>query len=361
MKKYALPLTVAAGCVFLMSVALRAQQVDAGIFNASDSTLQIRLRPASTVTALPLSNVVFTLRWLDSYGVNLGSPSSAIYSVSKQGGVQLSAGYRYQKFAAATAQTVTWSANVELVLMTVPVLQSGNGTGTFELVNDAWTAANNSSYYAELAGRDVTGAIYQGSVNGVPLPLTVTALHASVRDRRVLLRWQAAGVTDGIGFVVERREEAGEWMSAGMVPTRETDDGVWYSFVDALPPALTFTGTLVYRLQLLDADGSTRHSAEIRVQLDAAPPRDMRCEIYPSPASGTIGVSLFLPSEDAVSLRLIDILGRELRQLAAEQELPAGQHARTYAVSGLANGRYFIVMSGRTRVITIPFVLISNP
>jgi hypothetical protein len=351
---------MAAGWVVLLSAVLHAQPVDAGIFQASASALEIRLRPSSTITGLPFSNIVFTIRWLDSYGVNLGSPYTATYSVSKQGTEQVSGLYRYQKFAAATAQTVTWPAGVELSAMTVPVLQTGSGEGSFELVNDVWTAANNSSYYIELGGDDNTGIIYQASVDGIPLPLTVTSLHASAQDGYVLLRWRAEGVADGIGFVVERRVDYGEWISAGLVMTGESDLDGGYSFADPISPVSRAAAVLDYRLKMLDADGGSRYSPEIQVRLDGSFPRDMKCEVYPRPASGAIGVSLSIPADDVISLHIVDVLGRRVRMLADHETVSAGLHARNYTVSGIACGGYFIVMTGRTRTISVPLILTAN-
>ncbi|MFA6233709.1 MAG: T9SS type A sorting domain-containing protein [Bacteroidota bacterium] len=360
MNRIASRLTMVAGWVVLLGAVLHAQPVDAGIFQASTSALEIRLRPSATITGLPFSNVVFTIRWLDSYGVNLGSPYSATYSVSKQGIEQVSGLYRYQKFAAATAQTVTWPAGVELSAMTVPVIQTGSGVGSFELVNDVWTGANNSSYYIEISGNDNTGSIYQASVDGIPLPLAVTALHASAQDGYVLLRWKAEGVAEGIGFVVERRAEHGDWISVGMVMTDESDADGGYSFADPISSVSHAAAAFGYRLNMLDADGSSRYSPEVQVRLDEPFTGEMQCQVYPSPANGAIGVSLSIPADDVISLHIVDILGRRMQMLADHETVSAGLHARSYAVRGLPYGGYFIVMTGRTRTISVPIVLKAN-
>lgn len=360
MRRITFFLILAACCVLSSGAMLRAQQVDAGIFNPSDSTLEIRLRPAAVVAGLPFSNVVFTVRWMDAYGVDLGAPSSAVYSVGKQGVSQQAGPYRYQKFAAATAQTVNWAANAELTVMTIPVRQTGGGTGMFELVNDSWTAAHNSSYYVELAGDDRTGTIWQGSADNTPLPLAVTALHASLQDGRVLLRWQAEGANDGIGFVVERCLPDAPWQTTGMVRADENDKEGWYFYIDPLLPELALAATLRYRLELLNADGSSAHSPEVVVQTERASVADMHVEIYPNPSAGSLGLSFRLPGDENVSMRVVDLLGRRVRTLVDREPMPAGSHARTFSLAGLSAGRYFVVITGGTRLVTLPLILATG-
>jgi hypothetical protein len=297
---------------------------------------------------------------MDAYGVELGAPSSAVYSVSKQDISQQAGPYRYQKFATATAQTVNWAANAELTLMTIPVLQTGGGSGMFELVNDPWTTAHNSSFYVELAGNDNTGSIWQGSADNTPLPLAVTALHASVQDGRVLLRWQAEGASDGIGFVVERCLPDVPWQTTGMVRADENDKEGWYSFIDPLPPAMPFAADIRYRLELLNADGSSEHSAEVLLHAGGEATAEMHVEIYPNPSAGSIGLSIVLPFDENISLRIVDLLGRSVRTLVDRVPMLAGCHARSFSLTGLPAGRYFLVITGSSRTVSLPLILATG-
>ncbi len=347
------------GCMLAANLVLRAQQIDAGIFNPSDSTLEVRVRPSSAVPTLPLSNIVFTIRWSNIYNVQLGAPVSAAYSVSKQSGEQISGAFRYQRFAAATAQSVSWAANAEIPIMTIPVRQVGQGTGTFELTNDSWTAANNSSFYVEISGQDRTGVIYQSSVGGVPLPLHVTALHACVLDERVTLRWLTDGSTDGIGFIVERQSDTPQWEVRGMTPVSAGDNDGWYVYTDDVPRTIVRGTTLRYRLRILDADGSSRYSNTIELQTEDASAADTHIDVYPSPTTGPMTASFVLPVPTQVSVSVVDLLGREVAVLEDNVTLPAGRHVRVWPVSGLASGRYLIVLRRNGRAMSVPLILTS--
>jgi len=348
-------------CLFLASVGIQAQQVEAGIFNPSDSTLEIRVKASTAVAGLPLSNIAFTIRWQDSYAVSLGDAVSPVYSLSKQGGEQVSGAYRYQKFAAATAQTITWPENTEISLMTVPVVQSGQGTGSFELIDDAWTDTNNSSYYVEVSGLDKTGVFYQAEVIDVPLPLVVTALHASEMDGRVILRWRAEGLADGIGFGVERRRQyEAQWETAGIVLTKQADSDGKFTFIDIPPPALANESVLQYRLRLMDADGTSRYSSIVELRPEGVSPKDVYFDVYPNPSSGDIAVSVSLPDAVVISIRIVDVLGRHVRMLSEYEFAQAGYHSRSFNVGDLANGMYFLVVTRGASASIVPLLLIST-
>lgn len=358
-RKAVLLLLVVAGLLFLGRM-LHAQQVDAGIFHPSDSTLEIRIKPAATVAGFPFSNIVFTIRWRSSYGVSLGAPFSPTYAVSKQNGEQVSGSYHYQKFAAATAQTVSWPANTEVTVLSIPVMQTGQGMGTFELVNDAWTAANNGSYYAEIGGEDRTGNIYQASVNGVPLPIVVSALRGWTTKDSVYLQWQLRDIGSVIGFMVQRQSPDGNWRMVRMVPVDETNSEGWYSCTDPFPQSTPSSTVLSYRLQILNGDGSVGYSPVVEIRQDAIPPSRFHCEVYPNPATDAVILAFVLPADDVVSLTLVDMLGRRVRAFLVHEHLPAGSHVRSLGLLGITTGSHFLILSGRSRSSAVPIFLMGN-
>jgi hypothetical protein len=138
----------------------------------SSRILSLALFALSAVSAsaqLPLLDAtLFTIKWNAADGANLGAitqplPADEYIGISKSGGEQNDMGDRYQVFAGfgftpLSSVPFSWTAGNEYVLMTIPVL---NGTSTFELVNNSWTAANNADYYVSLNGQDRTGVLYQ--------------------------------------------------------------------------------------------------------------------------------------------------------------------------------------------------------
>jgi hypothetical protein len=61
---------------------------------------------------------------------------------------------------------------------------------------------------------------------------------------------------------------------------------------------------------------------------------------YPNPFNPSTTISFSIPSRSFVSLKIFDLLGREVATLVSE-ELTAGSHARQWNASGFPSGMYF--------------------
>ncbi|MEO8066881.1 MAG: T9SS type A sorting domain-containing protein [Flavobacteriales bacterium] len=142
--------------------------VDISLTNVGGTSLEVRVRPDLDFDGVVASSV-FTVRWDAASGANLGPETQPIdvvtyHSINKSG-VEVDDGtFRYQPFAgfgfsSLLSEGTSWTAGSEYVLCTIPVL---NGTSVFEIVNDAWTSANNADYFMSLNGSNQTGIIYGG-------------------------------------------------------------------------------------------------------------------------------------------------------------------------------------------------------
>jgi hypothetical protein len=61
---------------------------------------------------------------------------------------------------------------------------------------------------------------------------------------------------------------------------------------------------------------------------------------YPNPFNSVTNISFDLPSKSFMSLKVYDLIGREITTLISE-ELPAGNHLKHWNASGLSSGVYF--------------------
>ncbi|MDH7515328.1 MAG: hypothetical protein QHI48_05600 [Bacteroidota bacterium] len=359
MKKTHATAAVVLGFLLASTSAMQAQQVDAGIFPGSGATLEIRLRPSDTVMTLPLSNVAFTIRWPTAYGVSLGTASSPVYAIAKQGAETVAGNYRYQKFAAATAQSITWSPQVEIPVLTVPVQQTGSGVGTFELVNDSWTSANNGEYYVEIAGLNKTGTIYQSSAS-VPLPIRLLFFSAETRESSVVLSWGTRDEGTVAVFIVERSANGSEWAVIGSVtPSDRNASGSWL-FHDNSPPQNGTVGILRYRLQVVYGDGAVDYSPIVEVQTAKPEPGGFTVQVHPNPSRGRLFVTLSLPVDDRMTLRLYDRIGRSVRLCREDTPFPAGTHLLVLDTGDLAPGEYFLTVAGASSTRTVPVAVTSG-
>jgi photosystem II stability/assembly factor-like uncharacterized protein len=75
----------------------------------------------------------------------------------------------------------------------------------------------------------------------------------------------------------------------------------------------------------------------IRTQI---PDRVALSENYPNPFNPSTTISFSLPSRSFVSLKIFDVMGREVATLASE-EMPAGNYSRQWNATGMSSGLYF--------------------
>ena len=127
---------------------------------------EVRLRPDADFGDV-ISALTFAIRWDSAVGAALDTavilqPAEDYLPVSGGQQVYHGNGYRYSVyngfgFAPIVASGPAWLAGREYPLCTIDILVPGT---TFELVNDAWTAANNTDYFVSLNGTNSTGVYY---------------------------------------------------------------------------------------------------------------------------------------------------------------------------------------------------------
>jgi len=190
-----------------------------------------------------------------------------------------------------------------------------------------------------------------------PLPVELASFEGASTDEGVRLTWQTASETGNAGFEIQRRakpfrrdgaptsalrnassEEA--WQTVGSVAgSGTTTEAQSYRFTDAdLPYAAE---VLTYRLKQVDTDGTVSYSEEITVDRSAVEAVEL-LGTAPNPARSEARVRFAVPEavEGVVTLRLYDLLGRQVQTVRAAAE--AGRHEQRLDVSGLPSGVYFL-------------------
>ena len=61
---------------------------------------------------------------------------------------------------------------------------------------------------------------------------------------------------------------------------------------------------------------------------------------YPNPFNPSTTISLSLPSTSFVTVKVFDVMGREVATIV-DEELPAGNHSKQWVAEGLSSGVYF--------------------
>ncbi len=70
-------------------------------------------------------------------------------------------------------------------------------------------------------------------------------------------------------------------------------------------------------------------------------PTDFRLEQnYPNPFNPSTNISFSIPSKGFVTLKIYDLLGRQVATIVSEQ-MPAGSHTRRWDATDVPSGVYF--------------------
>ena len=211
---------------------------------------------------------------------------------------------------------------------------TNGGTSWSEEGVDSRDAQNNT---VTLSGIESLSRWALGS-KSAPLPVELAAFEGAETDRGVELTWQTTAETNNAGFEIERSGgEGAGWTQVGFVDGAGTSaEPQRYSFTDAdLPYA---ADTLEYRLRQVDVGGTGSVSEPIRVGRTANEVELLGT--HPNPAQSRATVRFAVPSAQEVTLRLYDVMGREVRTLARGPQ--EGRTEMQVGLSGLPSGTYFL-------------------
>jgi hypothetical protein len=186
-----------------------------------------------------------------------------------------------------------------------------------------------------------------------PLPVKLITFNASVSNRDISLRWSTSYEINNQGFNIERRaygkDSYGEWKSVDFIngngTTHETKN---YSYNDKN----LSTGKYQYRLKQVDFNGNSEYFAlkspsEILV---GKPILFTVSQNYPNPSNPSSKIDFQLPEDSKVSLKIYDLLGKEVANLINETR-QAGFYTAVFDGSNYSSGIYFyqLIAEGSTQ------------
>jgi len=178
------------------------------------------------------------------------------------------------------------------------------------------------------------GGVYEYTFE--PIPVEITAFTANVNGNDILLNWTTATETNNAGFSVERKGIEGNWTTLGFVSGHGNSTEInKYIFTDRDVPY----GKYTYRLKQTNYDGTYEYSAEINAEVLPVTTYSLM-QNYPNPFNPSTNIKYSLPSEEFVTLKVFDILGREVTTLV-NQKQGIGEHTINFDASRLNSGVYF--------------------
>jgi hypothetical protein len=200
-----------------------------------------------------------------------------------------------------------------------------------------------------------------------PLPVELSAFTGVATPTGVRLQWTTQSEQNNAGFEV-RRKTAGEdfvtiasyRFDPSLRGKGTTSSTTTYSFVDATVEA---GKTYTYRLRSVDYDG-TIHDYAQTVSVEVREPVQARVyeyaleQNYPNPFNPTTTIRYSLKETGKVSLRVYDVMGREVMVLVDGVQ-GAGEYSVVMDATGLSSGVYVYQLRAGGYVFTRKMMLVK--
>ncbi len=191
------------------------------------------------------------------------------------------------------------------------------------------------------SGRIDIGA-FEYSIGVDPLPVTLVSFTAEFRNNGVSLEWKTASEQNSYGFEIERKCNEEQWKKiASVACTGKGNVPTEYSYFDRNASS----GISVYRLKQLDSDGAFTYSQNIEMKIHV-PTASTLEQNYPNPFNPSTTIRFTLQVSGHVTLKVYDVLGREVATLVNENLESGIIHERTFDISHLSHNNGERLSSG---------------
>jgi Secretion system C-terminal sorting domain len=174
------------------------------------------------------------------------------------------------------------------------------------------------------------------------LPVELTSFNASVNQGNVTLNWSTATENNNKGFQVQRKTANGQYQNVTFVDGHGTTTELQnYAYVDKN----IANGNYSYRLKQIDFNGTFDYSKEINVAVNSPATFSLK-QNYPNPFNPTTKIDFSLAIDSKVTLRIYDVLGRQIAELL-NSGMSTGVHTINFNAANLTSGVYFYKLEAK--------------
>lgn len=177
------------------------------------------------------------------------------------------------------------------------------------------------------------------TTNQQPLPVELASFNASIDRNNVNLEWNTTSEINNSGFDVERKlYNDSVWQKISFVQGNGNSNQLKnYKFNDRN----LSSGKYNYRLKQIDHNGNFSYF-NLQSELNVGIPNDFSLsQNYPNPFNPATKIDYDLPYDSKVSLKVYDILGREISNLVNNELQRAGYYNVQFNAVNFASGTYF--------------------
>ena len=195
------------------------------------------------------------------------------------------------------------------------------------------------------------------------IPVELTSFTADADGNDVILSWQTATETNNSGFDILREvyptnggtQNDNNWNQVGFVEGHgTTTEETSYSYVDEnLMP-----GSYSYKLVQIDYDGTRNESEIVEVDVGGLLTEYALMQNFPNPFNPTTTITWQSPLSGHQTLKVYDVLGREMATLVND-EMPAGTYELNFDAVELPSGFYFYTLTAGSFTDTKKMILLK--
>jgi hypothetical protein len=180
--------------------------------------------------------------------------------------------------------------------------------------------------------------------DSIYIPVELTGFNCNAEGNNILIEWSTATETNNRGFEIERSivtsSEFEIWNKIVFVQgSGTTTEANNYSYTDKN----LITGKYQYRLKQIDYDGTFNYSNTVEVDI-VIPDEFILYQNYPNPFNPVTLIKYVIPGNvetlHATSLRIVDILGKNVATIVNELQEPGIYEVR-WDASSYPSGIYF--------------------
>jgi hypothetical protein len=174
------------------------------------------------------------------------------------------------------------------------------------------------------SGEDGRWATLFGVIPATLLPVELANFSSEVNNGIVKLSWQTATETNNYGFEIERSiisDQSLAYKRIGFVSgAGNSNSPKNYSFADQPTGGTKFS----YRIKQIDYNGNYQYFDAITVTINGGQSAELM-QNSPNPFNPSTTIKFFIPDNSNVTVKIYDMLGREVATLVNGQTL-AGYH-----------------------------------
>lgn len=175
-----------------------------------------------------------------------------------------------------------------------------------------------------------------GNVDNL-LPVELESFTSTISGQNVMLSWSTISELNNSGYDIERKNITSGWTKIGNVTghgTINTSNNYTYSDNNLV------SGKYNYRLKQIDFNGNYKYYELANEVIIGTPEKYSLSQNYPNPFNPSTTINYELPKANFVSLKIYDMMGREVANLV-NQTQDAGFYAVKFDASKLSSGIYF--------------------